>query len=171
MVVIAATTILWTFLSSQLEIRIISQDSMEPALRQGEKVLFLKNPTNIQRYDILLFHDLWRPKIVYIKRCIGLPGEIVKIERKEVYVDGKKLEEDPGNFIDARIFDDSEGWPATFRRRDNFGPSEVPAQHYFCLGDNRDHSTDSRMLGYIDNERVFGKAILIIQPLNRISTL
>jgi signal peptidase I len=89
-----------------------------------------------------------------VKRCIGLPGDTVRVVDKDLYINGEWVED-----ADYTIHRDLR--PGTRRRRDNFGPYTVPEGHYFCLGDNRDQSYDSRFWGPVPAHYVKGRALLV----------
>ncbi|MBU5425607.1 signal peptidase I [Tissierella pigra] len=91
-----------------------------------------------------------------IKRVIGVPGDIIDIKDGDVYLNGHKLEED---YIKGN----------TFAREDLGYPLTIPEDKVFVLGDNREHSLDSRDLGLIDYSQVKGKVTFRIWPLKSIS--
>ena len=98
----------------------------------------------------------------FIKRVIGLPGEMVEMREGVVYVDGVAIEEAPtseGGYLSARDLTD-------------FGPTMVPDDHYFMMGDNRPSSADSRSsLGTIHRDELIGRAFVLIWPFGRATTL
>lgn len=85
----------------------------------------------------------------FIKRVIGLPGDIVEVREKQVLINGRELEEPYAQFRDASRF---------IQPRDKLGPLRVPEDKFFVLGDNRDESLDSRFWGFVDRERIKGRA-------------
>ena len=84
----------------------------------------------------------------YVKRVIGLPGEKIKIVNKKVYINGKPLDEPYTYFKDKKI----EG-----SVRDNLPDFTIPDHHYFCMGDNRDNSFDSRFWGPLHKDYIIGR--------------
>ncbi len=111
-----------------------------------------KNP---QRGDIVVFKFRQEPKKDFIKRTIGIPGDVIEIRNKEVYVNKKRLEQDYAIYTDLHII------PKAMQPRDNFGPVTVPEDSIFVMGDNRDHSYDSRFWGFVNLKDVKGKAFII----------
>ncbi|MGE5343295.1 MAG: signal peptidase I [Candidatus Omnitrophota bacterium] len=103
---------------------------------------------HIQRGMIVTFKSPPDLEKEYVKRVIALPGERIKIINKKVYINGKMLNEPYTYFKDPNI---EEG------QRDNFSEFLVPAGHYFCMGDNRDNSYDSRYWGTVPAEFIIGK--------------
>jgi signal peptidase I len=88
----------------------------------------------------------------FIKRVIGTPGDEIEIRNKKLYRNGKPVGDEPY----AKYTEPVEPGP-----RDNFGPVTVPADHVFVMGDNRDHSFDSRFWGFVPYEDIKGKAFII----------
>ncbi|MDL1963085.1 MAG: signal peptidase I [Deltaproteobacteria bacterium] len=108
-----------------------------------------------QRGDIVIFKFPQDPKKDFIKRTIGIQGDIIEIRNKEVYVNKKRLEHDYAIYTDLHII------PESMQPRDNLGPVTVPENSLFVMGDNRDHSYDSRFWGFVDLKDVKGKAFII----------
>jgi signal peptidase I len=158
----------------------IPSGSMEPALEPGDRVLVTKVLDDPSRGDVIVFADPngnggpdrgivggfvhWLSEAVgfarpededFIKRVVGLPGEVVEIRRHAVYVDGRRLAE-PYLTPEARA------------SMADFGPVEVPRDALFVMGDNRGNSNDSRArLGFVPVDRVIGRAFMIIWPPSR----
>ena len=142
----------------------IPSGSMQPTLLVGDHILVSKfiygikapfiNRTIVpiskpKRGDVIVFTYPLDKSKDYIKRVIGLPGDQIKIIDKEIFING-------------RLFDGPFGvYDKNSRRNNNLGPIIVPAKGLFVMGDNRDHSYDSRYWGFVPLELVKGKAIII----------
>jgi signal peptidase I len=148
----------------------IPSGSMQNTLQIGDHILVNKfiyglklpyfNTTIIpykkpQRGDIVVFKFQQEPKKDFIKRTIGIQGDVIEIRNKELYVNKKRLEQDYAIYTDLQII------PKTMQPRDNFGPVTVPEDSIFVMGDNRDHSYDSRFWGFVDLKDLKGKAFII----------
>jgi signal peptidase I len=105
----------------------------------------------IKRGDVIVFVFPEDPSKDFIKRVIALPGETIEIKRKKIYIDGREIEDKWGSFSDNYF-----GPP-----RDDFGPFQVPPEHVFVMGDNRDESNDSRFWGPVNIQNIKGKAFVI----------
>lgn len=137
---------------------LIQGPSMEPTLRTGDRVLVEKIGYHFdtpQRGDVVLIQDENGGEDL-IKRVAALPGETVSVRGDTVYVDGEPL---PG----ARASRDLPGFSGL--------SATVPPGHVYVLGDNRDHSTDSRYFGPVSLERIEGEALATFWPLNRVRAL
>jgi signal peptidase I len=134
----------------------IPSGSMLPTLQIGDHILvnkFLYSFRDIQRGDIIVFKFPQDESRDFIKRVIGLPGETIEIRGTQVLVDGKPFEEPYAVYASSAL--------ARSLDRDRYGPVTVPAGKLFMLGDNRDHSMDSRVWGFLDVAKVKGKAFII----------
>lgn len=118
----------------------------------------------IQRDDIIVFEFPQDPSKDYIKRVIGLPGDVVEIRNKAVFVNSIKIENVHALFKDSRIY------PPGEQDRDNMAPQQVPAGKLFVMGDNRDFSYDSRFWGFVDQTAVKGKAFMVYWSWNSQTT-
>jgi len=116
----------------------------------------------IRRGDVVVFKFPEDPTRDFIKRVIGLPGETVEIRNKQVFVDGKPIAEPYVHFIEQPLRpDDPEYGLRSDSIRDNWGPQTVPAGQLLVLGDNRDNSRDSRFWGFLPEDQVKGRALLV----------
>ncbi len=98
--------------------------------------------------DIIVFKYPKNPSVDYIKRVVGLPGDIMEMRDKQLYRNGEKVEE--AYIIHTR--------PHMLGPLDNMAPYKVPADEYFVMGDNRDNSEDSRAWGTVNRDEIYGKA-------------
>lgn len=118
-----------------------------------------------QRGDIVVFIFPPDPSKDFIKRVVAVAGDTVKIVDKKLYVNNQPLDIPQAVFKDNHIIDQNDHWissaGASGVHRDNFGPYEVPPGHVFVMGDNRDHSYDSRFWGPVPLDNVRGKAWII----------
>lgn len=155
----------------------IPSGSMEQNLLIGDHILVNKfvygpEPTPLERAllpsravrrgDVVVFKFPEDPTRDFIKRCVGLPGDIVQIVDKVLFVNGEKV--DDAGFVyhtSPVTYPNSPFLAPGFRARDNFGPFEVPTRHLFFLGDNRDNSNDSRFWGTVPIDYVKGRAFII----------
>ncbi|MBN2225306.1 MAG: signal peptidase I [Deltaproteobacteria bacterium] len=124
----------------------------------GIKLLPLREPA---RGEIIVFlppRDFESPLgrgFHLIKRVIGLPGDTIEIVDKRLYVNGAQFPVPNAHWDDPAVID---RWTSV---RDNFGPIVVPPDFYFMMGDNRDNSYDSRFWGFVPEEDLTGKPIMI----------
>lgn len=116
-------------------------------------IIPIKDP---QREDIIVFKYPVDPEKDFIKRVIGVPGDIIEIRDKQVFVNGKAFGKK-----NYENYNDPNELPAESSHRDNYGPITVPPDSLFVMGDNRDNSYDSRFWGFVPLESVKGKAFLI----------
>src|ERR1039457_2992552 len=132
--------------------------SMMPALRDQERIFINKftyrfGTRNIERGDTVVF---WFPLDIsksYIKRVVGLPGGVVEIDRGVVIVNGKPLAED---YV-----------PEEYRDYQSLRPQRIGPDQYFVLGDHRSSSNDSRAWGNVPRLNIYGKAVFVYWPLDK----
>lgn len=120
----------------------------------GTTVIPIKNP---QKGDIVVFEFPKDPSKDFIKRVVGVAGDVVEIRNKQVLVNGHPLQD--GAYA---IHSDSRNAP----ERDSMEPKTVPPNSLFVMGDNRDNSHDSRFWGFVDLAAVKGKAFIIYWSWN-----
>ena len=115
-----------------------------------------------RRGDIVVFRSPERPTVDLVKRLVGLPGDTLQMVDQKLFVNGKPVEDSLYvQHKDGRTFEGMPDLEEKRRQRDNFGPITVPAGEYFCMGDNRDHSYDSRYWGGVPERYLKGRAFLI----------
>jgi len=137
---------------------LVSGKSMEPTFQNDNRVVISKMHT-LDNFDMIVFHA---PGVEgdYIKRVIGLPGDVVVMEDDRLYINGEEYLEDYVEKNKNQVF---EGQKLT----QDF-EVEVPEGHLYVLGDNRRNSTDSRILGFIDEKSVVGEVKFRFYPLKEI---
>jgi signal peptidase I len=163
----------------------IPSESMEKTLLTGDyllvdKVLYGSSALGgalpyreVERGDVIVFRPPHMPEQHFVKRVIGLPGDRIQMRDRRVWVNGALLEEGYAVYTrDAAYGGGSEaGMDETGRRRMRrqlrMGELEVPAGQYFVLGDNRDHSLDSRYWGFVPRENIVGRPLLIYFSMER----
>src|SRR3990172_6249222 len=134
----------------------IPSGSMLPTLQIGDHLLvnkFIYWFTDTQRGDIIVFKFPQDETRDFIKRVIGLPGETLEIRGRQVLINGVPVSEPYAVTSDGPF--------ARAGDRDRLGPIVIPPDKLFMMGDNRDHSMDSRVWGFLDIHKIKGKAILV----------
>lgn len=147
----------------------ISGTSMEPNFHDDQAVVFTHVSKDYERFDVIIVYVERLDDPYLIKRVIGLPGETVLIDHNEIYIDGVLL---PQDFIDQDVV-------TTYcigNSDINSCEFEVPLDHYFVLGDNRDgngvsegvsgYSIDSRTFGPVHRDDTYGKVIWTFADFN-----
>lgn len=148
--------------------------SMEPTFEDGQylivnelgyketdlKIFRVDSFKELKRGDVIVFRYPFNPSQFFIKRIVGLPGERIKIDRGSVYIynkenpDGKKLEEE---YLPKDLSTKGEN------------DYQIKDDEYFVMGDNRNHSSDSRMWGPIKSSHVVGRVLLRAWPINKMN--
>jgi len=116
-------------------------------------IINIKTP---QRGDVVVFKFPQDEKKDFIKRVVGIGGETIKIKNKQVYIDGKAVDDPHAFFTDINFIP----------KRDNMDSILVPKGKIFVMGDNRDASFDGRFWGFVDLDKVKGKAMIIYLSWN-----
>ena len=110
---------------------------------------------DIKRFDIVVIK---LPNELIIKRIIGLPGDKIEYKNNKLYVNGKRVKENFDKIDDTTLED---------YNTEDLGSITVPKGYYFVLGDNRKNSADSRVIGFIKEKSIQGKASYTIFPFTR----
>ena len=147
--IILAIVLIRTFIVTPVR---VNGTSMHPTLKDGEIMILNKIDyvfNDIERFDIVVVKTDHNK---LIKRVIGLPGETLKYENNTLYIDGEEIEE-----------------PYLKEPTEDFNIEELnyeklPEDCYFVMGDNRDNSNDSRLLGCIPKKDIEGSSSLVIYP-------
>lgn len=119
----------------------------------------------IRRGDIFVFKYPSDPERDFVKRVVGLPGDVVAIRDKELFVNGARQSEPRVLHSDGLVRADDLHLPEPYRRRDQLPPTVVPAGSFFALGDNRDDSNDSRFWGPVPAGLVKGRPLFVYWSL------
>lgn len=143
--------------------------------------IYLFGEEDPKRGDVIVFKYPESPSINYIKRVVGLPGDVIEIRNKLVYINGELLpvEEIDGDEImqdmddkfkvfNLKFYEASTGEAKHIVQQDDdnffkvdFDRRKIPEGQYFVMGDNRDFSSDSRFWGYVPHEFIKGKALFV----------
>lgn len=189
--IIAIVVVIRSFIAEPYQ---IPSGSMIPTLQQGDFILVnkyhygLRLPINNyevvslnkpQRGDIMVFNFPLDTRVRYIKRVIGLPGDIISYSNKTLWINKKRVLSEVINSDNdykeeleylrnsaANRDGDNKQAQHTIRKYDFVNDEsietwQVPTQHYFVMGDNRDNSNDSRYWGFVPHNHLVGKAFFI----------
>lgn len=127
--------------------------SMLPQLEDQDRLFinkFAYHIGEIHRGDVVVFHYPYDQTKSYIKRVIALPGDRIRIEHGQVWLNGKPLKEP---YV-----------PAQYRDSRSMAEMVVPSGCYFMMGDHRSISSDSREFGPVDRSLIYGKAVFVYWP-------
>ena len=146
---------------------VVDGRSMNPTLQDQDRMIVNKisyKITEPKRFDIIVFHAPENKD--YIKRIIGLPGDTIEYKDDTLYVNGVAYEEP---YLEEFKQENLDG-PLTesFTLEEKIGQAKVPEGELFVMGDNRRNSKDSRHIGTIRMEVVFGKSSMFYWPLEDI---
>lgn len=147
---VAASVLIITFLYQPVR---VEGTSMLPRLEDHDRLFinkFVYHIASIHRGDVVVFHYPRDPEKSYIKRVIALPGDRLRIDRGQVYVNGERLSEPyvPARYEDTR----------------SLSEMTIPEDEYFVMGDHRSISSDSREFGPVDRDLIYGKAVFVYWP-------
>jgi signal peptidase I len=146
----AASVFFITFLYTPVRVEGVS---MLPRLEDQDRLFinrFVYHFTAIERGDVVVFHYPRNPQVSYIKRIIAVPGDRLRIDHGQVYVNDEALSEPyvPEQYRDTRSFE----------------PMIIPPGEYFVLGDHRSIASDSREFGTVKRDLIYGKATFVYWP-------
>jgi len=160
--------------------RVIPSSSMEKTLLIGDHLIMSRIGydagipftdihvplwRNPKRQQIIIFKPPFDPNQPdYVKRVIGLPGDVVDIREGSVWINGKRLEEP---YTTGRSIPASPGsYEGAFTGKEKVFPFTVPPRCYFAMGDNRQNSLDSRFWGCVPRENIIGTPVMIYMSLD-----
>lgn len=176
------------FRSGIADWNVVPSGSMKPTIVEGDRILVNKLAYDVQvpflyhslkklndpkRGDIIVF-DSKVAQLRLVKRVIGLPGDVVEMVDNQLYINGQALQYDVletnQNQIDEK--EDLLGVVHTVRlnrdgsRLSSFEPTKVPENYYLALGDNRDNSSDSRVIGFVPRDEIIGRAKTVVMSVD-----
>jgi signal peptidase I len=154
-IVIAAVVIVFLYQPVKVE-----GTSMMPWLEDQQRIFvnkFVYRFENIHRGDIVVFRFPLDPTKSYIKRVVGMPGDVIAIADADLSVNGERFEEP---YV-----------PAEYHDRGSYPPLKVPPGNYYVLGDHRNTSNDSRSGWTVPQANVIGKAVFAYWPPQRFGVL
>lgn len=149
-VIVIGVVLFRTFIMTPVR---VNGPSMNDTLNNGDILLLNKYDDSYERFDIVVLNYNGE-KI--IKRIIGLPGDTVEYLSNILYINGERVDE-------PFINEDTEDFSIEL-----IGYSKIPDNHYFVVGDNRDNSMDSRMVGLFSHDSIDGKVIFRLFPFDSI---
>jgi len=117
---------------------------MEPELKDGDRLIIDRNVDPLKRGDIIVFYYPAEPTRSYIKRIVGLPGEAIEIREGKVFIDGVALDEPYVNPLNDQVMS-------------SHAEIRIPPNSFYVIGDNRDHSNDSRIWGTLERKFIYGR--------------
>ncbi|MGA8036305.1 MAG: signal peptidase I [Candidatus Acidiferrales bacterium] len=181
-----------------VQARVIPSGSMEPTVLIGDHLIVSRFGYDaglpFTSWHVPLWRDPKRQQIIvfrapladqgfpdFIKRCIGVPGDHIKIVHGNVFVNGQQLVEPYTRHNDLALdmpsenfpaqsgemqFSDRPEWAAEIVKNTVNGELVVPPGHYFMMGDNRDNSNDSRYWGFVPRENIIGTPVIIYMSID-----
>ena len=169
LVIVLLTWVIVTFVGQRTK---VDGHSMEPTLSDGDNLIVDKLSYRFrdpERYDIIVFPYQHAENTYYIKRIIGLPGETVQVIDGYMYINGKKLDEHYG----AEVMEEGKDFPKISNAGLASKAISLGTGEYFVLGDNRNHSSDSRVasVGVLTRDMLIGRAWVRIYPFNKIGVI
>lgn len=161
LIIIGLTYLIITYVGQRTR---VSGSSMETTLSDGDNLIVDKLSYRFQdpkRFDIVVFPYKYKENTYYIKRIIGLPGDTVQVKDGYTYINGELLESD---IYGAEVM--IEAGTAS-------EPITLGEEEYFVLGDNRNHSLDSRdpSVGILKREDLIGRAWVRIYPFDKMGVI
>lgn len=154
-------TIMTKFIVNPIQ---VDGDSMYPTLIDESRGFssIISRHFEVDRFDIVVVEAKNNPEEHWVKRVIGLPGETIECFDNVIYIDGEELDE---SFLDQDYKESEEELYGYFTY--DFGPVELGDDEYFVMGDNRTHSTDSRVVGAFTKDEITSVNVLIFYPFEQ----
>ncbi|MBZ4027150.1 signal peptidase I [Lactobacillus johnsonii] len=145
----------------------ISGPSMQPAFENNDRVIAVRH-SKLSRGDIVILKAPDEPGALYIKRIIGVPGDSIKSKNDVMYINGKAIKE-PYLTEYKKKLSKGQLYTNNFSLEQLYHVKRVPKNCYFVMGDHRNVSKDSRMIGFIKRQDIIGEVKLRYFPFNQIN--
>nr|WP_225423671.1 signal peptidase I [Agrilactobacillus yilanensis] len=142
--------------------------SMQPTFETGDRIIAYRHG-KVERGDVIVLKAPDEPGAYYIKRVIGMPGDTVSSKNDTTYINGKKYSE-PYLTAYKKKLTPGTLYTTNFTLKSLGMGNKVPKGEYFVMGDHRDVSKDSRMIGYIPKDSVVGVVKLRYWPISDLRT-
>lgn len=180
--------LMFVFRSAVADWNTVPTGSMKPTILEGDRILVnkmaydlrvpfthisLRKISDPERGDIIVFDSKVSDKRL-VKRVVGVPGDKVEMRDNTLYINGEALSymdvSSDGSIVDKR--EDLLGVEHMMRVRkpgsyfSTFAPVVVPADGYLALGDNRDNSADSRVIGFVPRDEIVGRTKSVVMSFN-----
>ncbi|MGN0601182.1 MAG: signal peptidase I [Oscillospiraceae bacterium] len=150
---------------------VVVGDSMNPNFINGDRLIITHLKSSVEKGEILVMNSHGLNETI-IKRCIGTEGDKVKIDynQNKIWVNGKEIEDD---YINGAMVDKEFYFDPQYMVESGVYEYTVPENKVFVMGDNRNHSADSRysQVGFIDEEDILGKVVFRIYPFDSIGKI
>ncbi|MBH5316664.1 signal peptidase I [Paenibacillus sp. GSMTC-2017] len=150
---------------------IVDGESMEPNFISGERLIVNKILYTFKepKFGEVVVFDVPEEKRKFIKRVIGVPGDKIRLEGDDLYINDVKVEEPYIKEVleeahaKGELYNNTENFP-----NNTFTESVVPEGMIFAMGDNRSNSRDSRSIGFVKDDEIVGRADIVFWPLNKL---
>lgn len=150
--------------------------SMAPTLADNDR-LFVKKNAIPKRYSLIIFNPLNNSDMTYVKRVVGIPGDTIWFDNNTLYlnqtIENKGDRPEVNSYLAGKELPDStlKIWVSEKIAKELYAFKEIPKNYYFVLGDNRNHSKDSRQLGLIQRNQIEGTVLGRYYPFSKMGLI